>query len=147
VGTSRVWFPVNIFNRHVFRGFRGSNIYLIFSVFAFIYFLSSFIHIWEREECSWFLNAKGWKYTNILQQWSFTYCQIMIRCAWYAAKLTTSREVSYNSINQATFPAEIRAAKCECSEQTLVNVRGVANFCVFVALTTSTTRNPANLSL
>jgi hypothetical protein len=31
------------------------------SVFALFFFSSSFFHIWEGEEHSWFLNMKGWK--------------------------------------------------------------------------------------
>jgi hypothetical protein len=45
--------------------------FLDFTLFAF---LSLFFHIREREEHSWFLNVKSWKYANMLQQWRFKYC-------------------------------------------------------------------------
>jgi hypothetical protein len=31
-----------------------------------------------RVQCSWFVNMKIWKYTNILQQLNFTYCNVLV---------------------------------------------------------------------
>jgi hypothetical protein len=44
------------FNHQVCNGCGGCKMSFIFQVFAFIYILFSFIHIWEWEECSWFPN-------------------------------------------------------------------------------------------
>jgi hypothetical protein len=43
----------------------------------------------------------------------------MVRYAWYAAKLITSREV-FGNVNQVAFLAEVKTEKCECSKQAFV---------------------------
>jgi MoaA/NifB/PqqE/SkfB family radical SAM enzyme len=58
---------------HIYNGFGGHNVYFIFVLFT-LFFFSSLIHIWGWEKQSWFLDVKGWQYTNILQKWSFTHC-------------------------------------------------------------------------
>jgi hypothetical protein len=47
--------------------------YLLLSLYMYLFY--SFTEIQEREENSWILNVKHWKYTSILQQCGFTYYQ------------------------------------------------------------------------
>jgi hypothetical protein len=65
--SSQSYFP---YFKHPFcNGFGGHYLYFIYLMFALIFF-SSFFHIQELKERSWFLNVKGLKYTytGILQQ-------------------------------------------------------------------------------
>jgi hypothetical protein len=55
------------FRHRVCNSFGGQ--YVCFS-FIFLFY----IHPHLRVQCSWFVNMKIWKYTNILQQLNFTYC-------------------------------------------------------------------------
>jgi hypothetical protein len=82
---SKVFF----FNHQVYDDYGNHKI-----SFAFKYlhlFISSSTDIREMEEQhSWFLNVKDWKYTGILQQWSFTYsenCMEHIRLHWQACRI------------------------------------------------------------
>jgi hypothetical protein len=67
----------------------------------------------------------------------------MLRYAWYGAKLI-SHEV-FCSVNQVTFPDEVKAAKCEFSKHLLV-IDGGVKFCVFIAFMMSSIWNPESLS-
>lgn len=60
------------------------------------------------------LNVKVWKYTNNLQQWSFTHDQNMKRYALYAAKVISC--IVFCDVNHVAFPAEKKIAKCEWSK-------------------------------
>jgi hypothetical protein len=54
---------------------RPSFLFSFHSLCFIFYFLSLLFHIWEQEERSRFLNTNDWKFTDILQHWSFTKCQ------------------------------------------------------------------------
>jgi hypothetical protein len=61
----------------------------LFHSLCYFSFLS-FFHVQEQAENSWFLDVKDWKYTSILQQWSFAHCQNRmehIRLGWQAYRI------------------------------------------------------------
>jgi hypothetical protein len=47
-----------IFNQHIYYGFVCQNFIYFFLNICIIYFLSSFLHIRQREKCNWLLTTK-----------------------------------------------------------------------------------------
>jgi hypothetical protein len=73
----------------------------------------------------------------ILNQLQASIYTNMIRYAWYATKLISS---------EVFCMAKVQTANASAASKHLLDVHGVANFCVFIAFM-STIRNPASLCL
>jgi hypothetical protein len=144
VRANRILFPVRFLITMSTMAVEAVNFHLFFkSLHLFIFFHSLFT--FEKETSAVVFSTRKTENTQYFITVKLYTLSSIIRYAWYVAKLITSCAVFCN-VNQTAFPADKETAKCECSKQVLFRCSHCYNFCVFVAFTTITIRNPASLS-
>jgi hypothetical protein len=126
------------FYRNVCNGFVGHKNVLTFrSLYLFVYFISFFIHNREQKGRSCFLDVNNWKYTNILQQWSFTRCQNSFEHIRPGDKLAWFRIVLINATKTQTFATPRTSNQCFLAAFALVVISSARNATWFTLQKTS----------